>query len=239
MATGNGTGMKMKFKMPLACECTLWPVVLSWIDVSILTYHSGILGYGSIGRQIARVAKALGSEVYAYTNRPRPTPESRKDHGFNVPGLGDPEGEFPSKWFSGTDSDSVDAFLTSGLDLLVLAVPLTPSTKNLIDERRLKLLADKQTFITNIGRGPTLNTNALVKALDEGWVRGAALDVTDPEPLPQDHPMWHKKNVIITPHISGNSTKYNERILQILEANLERISEGKELVNRVSKKLGY
>ncbi|KAF2707762.1 hypothetical protein K504DRAFT_503986 [Pleomassaria siparia CBS 279.74] len=104
----------------------------------------GILGYGSIGRQgksrsflytssgfvysskdLARVAKAMGMDVIAYTASPRPTPESRRDDGFIVPGTGDPDGVFPSAWYSGTDKESLHDFLRQGIDLLVLAVPLT------------------------------------------------------------------------------------------------------------------
>ncbi|ORY68563.1 D-isomer specific 2-hydroxyacid dehydrogenase [Pseudomassariella vexata] len=199
----------------------------------------GILGYGSIGRQVARVAKAMGMDVVAYTNRPRPTPESRQDHSYVVPGMGDPEGLLPSKWYSGTDQASRTEFLTSGLDLLVLAVPLTKYTKDLISGPQLKLLSEKKTFISNIGRGPVLNTDALIEALENGWIRGAALDVTDPEPLPQDHPLWHTKNVIITPHVSGSSISYTQRVLAILELNVNKLSEGKDLLNEVDKKLGY
>lgn len=85
----------------------------------------GILGYGSIGRQVARVAKAMGMDVIAYTASPRNTPESKKDNGYIVPGTGDPKGEFPSAWYSGTDKEDVHKFLEQEIDLLVIAVPLT------------------------------------------------------------------------------------------------------------------
>ncbi|KAI2631077.1 hypothetical protein GGR54DRAFT_585386 [Hypoxylon sp. NC1633] len=199
----------------------------------------GILGYGSIGRQVARVATALGMEVYAYTNRPRPTPESRRDDGYVVPGLGDPEGVLPSKWFSGTDPEEVSEFLSAGLDLLVLAVPLTPQTQGMIAAPQFEILKGKKTFVVNIARGPVINTGDLITALNDGLIRGAALDVTDPEPLPKEHPLWDAKNVIITPHISGASTSYVERLLDILKINLERLSEGRGFLNRVSRKRGY
>ena len=85
----------------------------------------GILGYGSVGRQIARVAKAMGMEVVAYTAREKKTAESRKDGGYVVPGTGDPQGEFPVEWYSGTDKKSLHTFLGADLDWLVVAVPLT------------------------------------------------------------------------------------------------------------------
>ncbi|KAI3320409.1 D-isomer specific 2-hydroxyacid dehydrogenase [Xylariaceae sp. AK1471] len=200
----------------------------------------GILGYGSIGRQVARVATAMGMEVYAYTNRPKPTPEARRDHSYHPPGLGDPEGTLPSKWFSGTTAAELNEFLSSGLDLLVVAVPLTPQTQGMLGAAQFKLLAKKKTFVSNIGRGATIVTDDLITALDEGWIRGAALDVTDPEPLPKDHPLWQKKDVIITPHISGLTSGYYSRLLVILDIQLEKLSEGgADFINQVSKKRGY
>lgn len=182
---------------------------------------------------------ALGMSVHAYTLHPRPTPESRRDEGYALPGIGDPDGILPSKWYSGSSTDELHEFLASGLDLLVVAAPLTDTTKHLISAAELKILSEKKTFISNIGRGPIIETNDLIKALDQGLIRGAALDVTDPEPLPDGHPLWRAKNIIITPHASGASTSNRTRVQAILETNLARLSEGKELANRVSRKEGY
>jgi phosphoglycerate dehydrogenase-like enzyme len=202
----------------------------------------GILGYGAIGRQTARVATAMGMTVHAYTLHPRPTPESRHDDSWAPAGLGDPEGVFPSKWFSGSSQEDLHNFLKSGLDLLVVATPLTDNTKSLIGMSEFEALASVgkgRTIISNIARGPVVNTDELIAALDQGLIRGAALDVTDPEPLPDGHPLWSAKNVIITPHVSGASTRYAERALEILRTNLERYSEGRDLVNKIKKKRGY
>ncbi|KZL74862.1 d-isomer specific 2-hydroxyacid dehydrogenase [Colletotrichum incanum] len=199
----------------------------------------GILGYGSIGRQTARVATALGFKVHAYTLHPRPTPDSKRDNTYTPPGLGDPEGKFPSKWFSGASKADLHAFLGSGLDLLVVATPLTDKTSHLLTATEFEILSEKKTFISNIARGPIINTDDLIAALDKGTIRGAALDVTDPEPLPDGHPLWKAKNLLITPHISGLSTSYQDRVLGILELNLQRLSEGKKLTNLVNKKEGY
>ena len=87
--------------------------------------------------------------------------------------------------------------------------------------------------------GATVKTDDLIDALDREILRGAALDVTDPEPLPDGHPLWSAKNIIITPHVSGGSTKYGDRVLAILEINLGRLRDGKQLANRVSRKEGY
>lgn len=197
----------------------------------------GILGYGCIGRQCARVAKAFGMDVYAYTLHERATPESRKADTFTEPGLGDPEGEFPSKWFWG--KDQLNTFLGSNLDLLVITLPLTQETRGMIAREQFELLGKKKAYVSNVGRGPVIDTDALIAALDQNQIRGAALDVTDPEPLPADHKLWGYKNVIITPHCSGTSNHYNERCLNIFAYNLERRSQGKDLVNRVRKCLGY
>ena len=200
---------------------------------------SGILGYGSIGRQVARVCTALGMDVHAYTFHPRPTDESRRDDGYAPPGLGDPDGSLPRKWFSGTEKHELHEFLASGLDLLVIALPLTDKTKGLIGKDEFAAMAQKKTFVSNIGRGPIIDTDALMAALEGDVIRGAALDVTDPEPLPDGHRLWSVKNLIVTPHISGRTTAYMSRACAILDVNLTRLSQGRDLINKVSRKDGY
>lgn len=181
----------------------------------------------------------MGMDVHAYTLHPRNTPASRRDESYSPPGLGDPDGVLPSAWFSGETKAELHDFLGSDLDLLVVATPLTDKTRHLISSPEFSVLAGKKTYVSNIGRGPIINTDDLITALDQGVIRGAALDVTDPEPLPDGHPLWSAKNIIITPHISGGSSKYNERVLAILDYNLNRLGEGKELSNRVSRREGY
>ncbi|KAH8698600.1 D-3-phosphoglycerate dehydrogenase [Talaromyces proteolyticus] len=197
----------------------------------------GILGYGCIGRQCARVAKAFGMDVYAYTLHERATPESRKDESFTEPGLGDPEGIFPSRWFFG--DKQLNDFLGSGLDLLIITLPGTTKTKGLITKTQFEILSKKKAFVSNVGRGTIINTDDLVSALENGKIRGASLDVTDPEPLPADHKLWKTPNAIITPHTSGISDHYSERVMKILAYNLSRLHEGKDLINQVDKSLGY
>ncbi|PYH91298.1 hypothetical protein BO71DRAFT_401467 [Aspergillus ellipticus CBS 707.79] len=197
----------------------------------------GVMGYGNIGRQCARVAKALGMDVYAYTMRERATAESRKADSFSEPGLGDEDGEFPSKWFWG--KEQLHEFLSSDLDLLVITLPLTKETKGIISAEQFALLSKKKTYVSNVARGAVINTDDLIAALDAGQIRGAALDVTDPEPLPEGHKLWGYKNVIVTPHCSGNSTHYNKRAFKILTTNLQRRLHQKQLINQVNKTLGY
>ncbi|RFU35788.1 hypothetical protein B7463_g581, partial [Scytalidium lignicola] len=196
----------------------------------------GILGYRCIGRQCARLAQALGMDVHAFTNREQSTPRSRKDDSYTKPGLGDPNGEVPSRWFHWQRQSH---HFLSGLDLLVITLPLTSSTEGMISHEEFKALSRRRAFVSNVGRGPIVGTNALIKSLNEGMIRGAALNVTDPEPLPKNHPLWTAKNIVITPHVSGSSTNYSQRILKILVHNLKSRDEGKEFVNKVNKSLGY
>jgi phosphoglycerate dehydrogenase-like enzyme len=178
----------------------------------------------------------MGMDIHAFTLHERATPESRHDDSFTEPGLGDPTGEMPSCWFHG--KEQLDEFL-SGVDLLVIILPLTKLTAGLISRREMEILGKRKAFLTNVGRGAIVNTDDLVESLNDGTLCGAALDVTEPEPLPEDHPLWKAKNVIITPHVSGNSINYNRRILKILMENIKRRANGQELINKVNKTLGY
>lgn len=178
-------------------------------------------------------------DVYAYTLHARLTPESRRDDSYAPPGLGDPEGTLPSQWFSGSSIEDLHHFLRSGLDLLVVATPLTGATRGLITQSEFNILGNSRSFIANISRGPVIKTDDLVRALNDEVIRGAALDVTEPEPLGEGHPLWTAKNVIITPHISGVSTGYGGRVMHLLELNLDRLSQGKRLKNVVSREDGY
>ncbi|CAG8972032.1 hypothetical protein HYALB_00004896 [Hymenoscyphus albidus] len=199
----------------------------------------GVLGYGAIGRQCANVAKAFGMDIIVFTMRPRLTPESRIDDSYVVPGTGDPNGLLPSKWYHGTTSESLNHFLAQDIDLLLISLPLTPSTTGLIAKEQFHILKKKRTFVSNIGRGPIIKTDDFIEALEEGWIRGAAVDVTDQEPLPKGHKLWKAKNLFISPHVSWRSTKHAARLLGVLETNLERLSKGEAYVNRVDKVRGF
>lgn len=178
-------------------------------------------------------------EVYAYTRGERSTPESRKDISYCVPGTGDPDGLIPSKWFHGASTQHLHEFLSQDLDILVLALPLTGETKGLLGREQFELLSKRKTFISNVSRGSLVQTDALIAALESGKIRGAALDVTDPEPLPDAHPLWKAPNVFITPHISWRSNDYWDRVVDILERNLERMSTAQGLINVIHKERQY
>ncbi|KAF2146680.1 uncharacterized protein K452DRAFT_294233 [Aplosporella prunicola CBS 121167] len=221
----------------------------------------GVLGYGSIGRQVARVAKAMGMDVIAYTATPKDTPASRRDKGYIVPGTGDAEGALPSAWFSGLERAELHHFLAQDIDMLLVSVPLTPQTRHFLGAEELRVLRagssgsngngnsngsasgninrTKAPFLINISRGQIVQQSALVQALHDGTLGGAALDVTDPEPLPADDPLWSAPNVTITPHISGNGAAYLERSFAILRENLERRERGERLLNVVDRRRGY
>lgn len=199
----------------------------------------GVLGYGSIGRQVGRVAKAMGMEVLAYTAGPKDTKEKKRDSGYIVPGTGDVEGEVPEEWYSGLDKESLHHFLKQDIDWLIVAVPLTKETKHFLSTEEFEILSKRKAFITNIARGPIIDQPALISALKDGKLSGAALDVTDPEPLPADSELWDLENVTVTPHVSGQGTSYTERAFQVLELNLEKRLAGERLVNVVDRGRGY
>jgi len=202
----------------------------------------GVLGYGSIGRQVGRVAKAMGMDVVAYTATPKDTPEKKKDQGFIVPGTGDVDGSIPSAWYSGLDKESRLHFLKQDIDWLIVSVPLTDQTRHFLSTDEFKALSQdgkKPAFVTNIARGPIIDQPKLVEALKNRTLAGAALDVTDPEPLPEDSELWDLPNVTVTPHVSGNGSSYTGRCFQILEENLKRMEKGEKLLNVVQRKRGY
>jgi phosphoglycerate dehydrogenase-like enzyme len=157
---------------------------------------AGIWAYGGIGRETARLAKAFGMKVHVMCRR-RVGPQRDV---YVVPGTGDNEGVLPDQQF--TEGHELE-FL-AGLDFLILALPLTNKTEGLIGERQLKALP-RTAYILNPARGPIIQEQALRRALEEGWIAGAALDTHYHYPMPPDHPLWRFPNVIFTPHISGSS----------------------------------
>ncbi|ROT35192.1 2-hydroxyacid dehydrogenase [Sodiomyces alkalinus F11] len=199
----------------------------------------GIVGYGGIGRHVARIAKAMAMDVYAFTATPRETPEQRRDTGYTVPNTGDPDGSIPTRWFSGLDKPSFHEFLRQDLDIVVLCLPLTPQTRHILSTAEFEILSRRQSFVSNISRGETIDQTALIAALETGQLRGAALDVTDPEPLPADSPLWTAPNIIISPHMSGLIANYGDRTIDVLELNLERKSRGEPMVNVIQRGKGY
>ena len=117
-------------------------------------------------------------------------------------------------------------------EYVVLACPLTDATRGLVDADAFRTMRDDAVLV-NIARGKVVDTDALVSELRNNRIRGAALDVTDPEPLPEDHPLWGLGSATITPHNAGHTPEYYERVADILVENVGRLNAGEELQNRV------
>jgi D-2-hydroxyacid dehydrogenase (NADP+) len=123
-------------------------------------------------------------------------------------------------------------------DAVVLTVPLSRATRGLIGAAELRAMKPTA-YLVNIGRGGTVDEPALVRALSEQWIAGAALDVFAEEPLPESSPLWAMENVIITGHYAGSTPKYNQRAIAIFLDNLRRYRSGEPLRNVVDKQAGY
>jgi phosphoglycerate dehydrogenase-like enzyme len=146
--------------------------------------------------------------------------------GFEVETIGvryTPAKGGPTDEVVGFDDEAIDDALAR-TDVLVLASPLTETTRGLVSREELVTLPPDAVVI-NVARGEIVDTDALVWALREGTIGGAALDVTDPEPLPEDHPLWTFEDVLVTPHIGGETPHNWERLADILERNLETVAE--------------
>lgn len=178
----------------------------------------GIVGLGSIGREVARLCKAFGMRVLATR---RSVPRSRRARYVDL--LVPP--------------DQLRQLLAQS-DFVVLALPLTPETKGLIGEEELRSMKPTAYFI-NIARGEVVDEGALVRALEEGWIAGAGLDVFATEPLPPDSRLWGLPNVIFSPHIAGGMEDYAQRATEVFCENLRRYLSGKRLLNLVDKRRGY
>jgi len=147
-------------------------------------------------------------------------------NGFDVETIGvrySPKKGGPTDQIVGFDESEFEPVL-GATDYLVLACPLTETTKGLIGELELTTLP-AESVLVNVGRGGLVETDALVEALRNHEIRGAALDVTDPEPLPGEHPLWDLENALITPHMAGHTPSYYERRADILERNVRKIGE--------------
>ena len=175
-----------------------------------------VIGLGGIGTQIAQRAAAFGMTVIAVD--PKDVPIHR-----DVTYVGKP--------------DELDDLLPRA-DVVFSSVPHTPASEGMIGARQFELMKQDVYFI-NISRGKIVDTDALVAALRSGKVRAAGLDVTDPEPLPSDHPLWAMSNVTITPHLATISDRLEERRTQLLRDNITRFATGRPLRNVVDKQAGY
>ncbi len=175
----------------------------------------GCLGTGSIGRRIAEVSRALGCRTIGYNRR-------------------------------GAAVDGFDAIITDGerdtflgsADVVVSSLPMTRATRCFMGREAFAAMKPTGVFV-NVGRGGTVDEEALVEALETGSIAGACLDVTSPEPPSPESPLWEAKNCLITPHRSGASNTNEEAGYTMLMANLERFLAGEELLSQVDPTEGY
>jgi phosphoglycerate dehydrogenase-like enzyme len=170
-------------------------------EKSINDRKIGVIGFGSIGSTVARMLSGFSVEIVPFT-------QSGRD---NTTPITDLDKHLPS------------------LDVVILILPLTKESKHLFDARRLALMKDGA-LLVNVARGPIVDTDALVKELNSGRIT-AALDVTDPEPLPEGHALWSAKGVLISPHVGGNTTAFEPRARRLIKSQLELLAAGKPLNN--------
>ncbi|WP_147804422.1 D-2-hydroxyacid dehydrogenase [Alkalicoccus halolimnae] len=176
-----------------------------------------IYGVGAIGKETAKIAKAFGMHVIGVRRTKKETPEADETLTFE---------EASSR--------------LAECDYVVNTLPSTEETKQLFTKDLFEKMKE-ETFFVNIGRGDTVDEEALLSALQKGDIAGAGLDVFSEEPLPEDHPFWTMDNVIMTPHTAGSTGIYHERVIRdIFIPNLRSYVNGRELpVNRVDYKAGY
>ena len=187
-----------------------WDKALAGTLTMALGKTCTILGYGSIGREIARMVAPLGMKVIGLNRTGVPHPLAAEVHRI----------------------DALHAILPR-TDVLIIAAPHNPSTDKIIGATELALMKPTA-LLVNISRGKLVDTPALNEALRAGRIAGAALDVTEPEPLPQDHPLWDAPNLIVSPHVAGAAGNFGaERQLEFVGANLRRYLAGEPVQNIV------
>jgi phosphoglycerate dehydrogenase-like enzyme len=190
----------------------------------------GIVGYGSIGRQVARLLREFGVAVLA-TKHDAMNP---KDGGYTLEGTGDPEGDLVRRLYPGKALRS----MFQECDFIVVTVPLTPETRGMIAADQLAALKPTA-FLVDASQGGVVDHKALVEALNENKFAGAALDVFPEEPLPTDSPLWELPNVIITPHVAGMASQYDQRAAALFSQNLQRYLDKLPLYNQFDAERGY
>jgi phosphoglycerate dehydrogenase-like enzyme len=176
----------------------------------------GIVGYGDIGRAIAMRVRPLGMKVLAL-KRNTAYVDPMVDHVFG------PEQR---------------AEMISRSDYIVVTAPLTAETRGMIGDAEFAAMKPTAVVI-NVGRGPIIDERALVRALSERRIKGAALDVFDHEPLPPGHPFFKLENVLLSPHCADHTPDWLDNAMEFFIEQFERYSKGQPLLNIVDKKLGY
>lgn len=180
----------------------------------------GVVGYGEIGRECALLVKPLGVKIYATRRKPELS-------------AGDP---ILDRIFAATELKE----MLKEVDVVLAAAPLTPETQHMIGEPEFQVMRPSA-IVINVGRGPVIDEAALIRALQAKQVAGAALDVFEHEPLPEDHPFWDMENVLISPHCTDRThdPDWLDLSAQCFVENFQRYVTGQPLLNVVDKKAGY
>ncbi len=193
----------------------------------------GIVGFGGIGREVARRVASLGARVIAAKRRPAQPGEANLEAVASGGVLGS---RIEMVW----GESGLDAVYRES-DAVVVCAPDTPETRGMIDAAALRRMKESAVLV-NVARGRLVDEDALVHALREGWIRGAGLDVFSKEPLPADSPFWTLPNVVITPHVSAVTRGFWGRETELIVRNLTRFAKGaptSEWENVVDKRAGY
>ena len=190
----------------------------------------GIVGYGSVGREVARLCRAFGAEVLA-TKRDLRHPA---DDGYRPDHHGDAQAELPTRLYP----PQALASMAAECDFLVVTVPLTPETRGLVGRNVLQKMKPTACLV-DVSRGGVIDHNALIEALSEKRLGGAALDVFPVEPLPGSSPLWEMPNVLLSPHIGGASDHYFEQATALFTTNLQRYLTDQPLLNEFDPRRGY
>ena len=205
-----------------------WPL---FVPTAVRGATLGVIGYGSIGRELARIAKtAFAMRVLACKR----DPSRRADPGYCPTGTGDPEGALPDAWFSPAQLPD----LLTKSDVVVMCAPLTRETQQMIGARELGAMK-KTAYFINVGRGASVDERALAAALVEKRIAGAAVDVFVQEPPAKGHPLYAVDNVIVSPHVSGFVASYDDDCCTLFAENLRRYLAGAPLLNLVDRAKGY
>ena len=204
-----------------------WPI---FVPSEVRGATLGIIGYGSIGREVARLAKVFDMRILALKR----DPTHKADDGYHLAGTGDPEGTLPDAWYG---PDGLHELLRQS-DYIVLSAPLTRETQGWLGAAEFAAMKPGAFFI-NVGRGATVDEAALTAALAEKRIAGAALDVFNAEPLPTGNPLYALDNAILSPHVSGFIPSYDDKCTDLFIANLRRYVNGEPLLNVVDREKGY
>ena len=190
--------------------------LVDWLRGKVM----GVVGYGEIGRECARLAKAVGVKIYATRRNPE---KSHKD-------------PILDRMFAAADLHS----MLAAVDVVLAAAPLTPETKHMLSRAEFAVMKPNA-IVMNVGRGPVIDEAAMVEALREKRIAGAALDVYEVEPLPTDSLLWDMENVLISPHCTDRTTDpdWLDLSAQLFVDNFRRFVNREPLKNVVDKKAGY